>query len=230
MFLTAAHLHVLVALIRAQLWAFWTTKPQVRARVKRFASRVSCALCIERPYVDLCSWQGVLSNGIHTTWAETLHVWKKYFVNVIFYLDLSTCLPSSVEVKVKVLPVTSHWGPEGEYRCSPTLSWPRHLDGFGWSAPRPGRFTPGKDPVPIVQEAGWAPGPVWTGAENLAPTGIRSPDRPARSESLYRLSSRSPSVEVPYPFCFRGGTCSLYSVNVHSFPLKLYYLYTGVLR
>ena len=29
-------------------------------------------------------------------------------------------------------------------------------------------FTPGKDPVPIVQEAGWAPGPVWTGAENLA--------------------------------------------------------------
>jgi len=30
-------------------------------------------------------------------------------------------------------------------------------------------FTPGKDAVPIVQEAGWAPGPVWTGAENLAP-------------------------------------------------------------
>ena len=26
-----------------------------------------------------------------------------------------------------------------------------------------------KDPVPIVQGAGWAPGPVWTGAENLAP-------------------------------------------------------------
>jgi predicted membrane protein len=42
-------------------------------------------------------------------------------------------------------------------------------------------FTPGKDPIPIVQEAGWAMGPVWTGAENLAPTGIRSPDRPARS-------------------------------------------------
>ena len=62
----------------------------------------------------------------------------------------------------------------------------------GWSAPRPGRFTPGKVPVPIVQEAGWAPGPVWTGAENLAPTGIRSPDRPARSESLYPLSYPGP--------------------------------------
>jgi hypothetical protein len=50
---------------------------------------------------------------------------------------------------------------------------------MGWLAPHPGRFTPGKDPVPIVQEAGWAPRPVWTGAENLAYTGIRSPDRPA---------------------------------------------------
>ena len=42
-------------------------------------------------------------------------------------------------------------------------------------------FTPGKDPVPIVQEVGLVPGPVWTGAENLASTGIRSPDRPAPS-------------------------------------------------
>jgi hypothetical protein len=54
------------------------------------------------------------------------------------------------------------------------------------STPRP-YFTPGKDPVPIVQEAVWAPGLVWTGEENLAPTGIRSPDRPGRSQSLQRL-------------------------------------------
>ena len=33
-----------------------------------------------------------------------------------------------------------------------------------------------------------APGPVWTGVENLALTGIRSLDRPGRSQSLYRLS------------------------------------------
>jgi len=26
-------------------------------------------------------------------------------------------------------------------------------------------FTPGKDPVPILQEAGRAPGPVWTGGK-----------------------------------------------------------------
>jgi hypothetical protein len=57
-----------------------------------------------------------------------------------------------------------------------------------WSAPRPGRFTSGKDPAPIVNEARWAPGPVWTCAKYLTPTGIRSLDRPARSQSLYRLS------------------------------------------
>jgi hypothetical protein len=53
--------------------------------------------------------------------------------------------------------------------------------------PRP-LSSPRKVPVPLVQEAGWGPGPVWTGAENLAPTGIRSPDRPARSQSRYRFS------------------------------------------
>jgi hypothetical protein len=45
-------------------------------------------------------------------------------------------------------------------------------------------FTPGKDPVPIVQEAGWAPGSVWTGVKNLAPTGIWTI---ACSQLLYRL-------------------------------------------
>jgi len=39
--------------------------------------------------------------------------------------------------------------------------------------PRPSRFTPGKDLVPILQEGGWFPRMVSTGAENVAPTGIR---------------------------------------------------------
>jgi hypothetical protein len=57
-----------------------------------------------------------------------------------------------------------------------------------WSTPRPDRFTPGKDSVHIVYKDGCASGVVWTGAENLAPTGIRSPDSPTRSEPLYRLT------------------------------------------
>ena len=42
------------------------------------------------------------------------------------------------------------------------------LEGVKGERHVPVALTPGKDPVPIVQEAGWAPGPVWTGAENLA--------------------------------------------------------------
>jgi hypothetical protein len=38
------------------------------------------------------------------------------------------------------------------------------------------------------------PGPVWTGAENLAHTGIRFPDGPNRSEPLYRLSYQKPNA------------------------------------
>jgi len=58
-----------------------------------------------------------------------------------------------------------------------------------WPMPRPGRFTPGKDPVPIV----WVgPRARLDSAENLAPTGIQSLDRPACSESLYRLSYPDP--------------------------------------
>jgi hypothetical protein len=45
-----------------------------------------------------------------------------------------------------------------------TLSLTSALDGGGWPMPQAGRFTPGKDPVPIVQEAVWAPDPVWMGA------------------------------------------------------------------
>jgi hypothetical protein len=48
-------------------------------------------------------------------------------------------------------------------------------------------FTSRKATVPLLQEVGWAPWPVWTGAKNLDSTGIRFPDRPARSQSLYRL-------------------------------------------
>jgi hypothetical protein len=36
----------------------------------------------------------------------------------------------------------------------------------------------GKDAVHVTQEVGRAPGTVWTAAENLALTGIRSSDRP----------------------------------------------------
>jgi len=53
------------------------------------------------------------------------------------------------------------------------------------STPRP-HFTPRKDPVPNLQEAGLFPGQVWTGGKSLLHRDS-IPDRPARSQSLYRL-------------------------------------------
>jgi hypothetical protein len=60
------------------------------------------------------------------------------------------------------------------------------LEGDEWSASRTGRsLPPGKGlPVPIVQEAGWAPEPVWTQTleeKSFAPAGDRTPI--ARSSS-----------------------------------------------
>jgi hypothetical protein len=58
-------------------------------------------------------------------------------------------------------PTTRHEGACGERSIAPTHCQPRWGE---WSALRPGRaLTPGKGPpVPIVQEAGWVPDPVWT--------------------------------------------------------------------
>jgi hypothetical protein len=49
-----------------------------------------------------------------------------------------------------------------------------------------------KDGLPIVWNAGWAPGPIWKGEENLAPKEIQFPVRQDRRQSLYRLSYPGP--------------------------------------
>jgi len=62
--------------------------------------------------------------------------------------------------------------------------------GVGVQSHAPAASTPGKDAVPIVQKAGWAPGPVWMGGKSRHHRDS-VPDRPARSPSLYRLSYRA---------------------------------------
>jgi hypothetical protein len=59
--------------------------------------------------------------------------------------------------------------------------------GVGSQRHAPAALPLGKTQVPIVQEAGWTSRPDWTSAENLVLPAIRFPDRPVRSESLYRL-------------------------------------------
>jgi len=61
----------------------------------------------------------------------------------------------------------------------------------------------GREPVPNVQEADWAPGLVLTGAENLATHWDTSSDRPANSDPLHRLCYPGPPLRV---CVFRGST------------------------
>ena len=51
-----------------------------------------------------------------------------------------------------------------------------------------------RDPIPKYRRLAEPPGPVWTRAENVAPTGIRSLDRSARSDSLYRPRHPKPRL------------------------------------
>jgi hypothetical protein len=59
------------------------------------------------------------------------------------------------------------------------------LEEGGWLESRPGQFTPGNIPVPILGGS-VAPRMVRTCAENLAPIGIRFPNRPANGKPLPR--------------------------------------------
>jgi hypothetical protein len=55
----------------------------------------------------------------------------------------------------------------------------------------PAALTPGKRPGTHFI-GGWVEVGGLDGCGNLGPTGVRSPDRPACSESLYRLSYPGP--------------------------------------
>jgi hypothetical protein len=63
------------------------------------------------------------------------------------------------------------------------------LEGGEGSASRPGRFLPpGKTRYPLYRRLDGPQGRSGRVRKISPPTGIRSPDRPARSHSLYRLS------------------------------------------
>jgi hypothetical protein len=56
--------------------------------------------------------------------------------------------------------------------------------GFGDQRQDPVGLLPERNPVRIVREDGWNSGPVRRNAERLAPSGIRSTDRPGSSKSV----------------------------------------------
>ena len=54
------------------------------------------------------------------------------------------------------------------------------LEGGEGQPHAPAAIYPREGPGTHKNEAGWASGPAWTGAQNLDTTGIRSSDRPSR--------------------------------------------------
>ena len=97
--------------------------------------------------------------------------WMLYFlVGCIIYLNSEIKLKCTLVQALRLCTGrTAHRGSRGT-----AVLIHDHGTRRGWGVSVTSRplFTPGKDPVPIVQEAGWAPGPVWTGVESLAPPGF----------------------------------------------------------
>jgi len=120
-----------------------------------------------------------------------------HHTNVIFQTVFSTtaCMQCAVYQSGRVR--LSRYKPGVAQRVGRGIALLFHDRGTrrGWvvsSTPQP-HFTPGKDLVPILQEAGWAPGPVWTGGK-FRPHRDSIPDRYNRSliSSLARLFGSTP--------------------------------------
>jgi hypothetical protein len=62
----------------------------------------------------------------------------------------------------------------------------------GGQSHAPAALAPAKTRYPLYRRLGGPQGRVWTGRKISPPTGLLSPDRPALSESLYRLSYPAP--------------------------------------
>ena len=71
---------------------------------------------------------------------------------------------------------------------SSILSLTSELDGVFGQHHAPAALPPWKDQVPIVWEAEWDPGPVWTGEGNLASHRDSIPEPSSPQQVVYRLS------------------------------------------
>jgi hypothetical protein len=137
----------------------------------------------------VCSPDGYVLMSVHD-----ITTWKKNIVTItaVRNSDLANWVagrsfrPGKKKSKSKAVPLHAMEALGGRGCISSYSFTTSALDGGEWSASRPGRaLPPGKGPpVPIVQEAGWAPEPVWTQRleeKSLVPAGDRTPI--ARSSS-----------------------------------------------
>ena len=135
-----------------------------------------------------CFTDSIFGRKGEKSWTPNVNIVNKHIDNVakLEYMEFT------VEVK------WSRYRPGLAQRVGRGIALPFHDRGTRreWvvsSTPRP-HFTPREVPVPILQEAGWASGPFWTGGKSR-PHRDSIPDRPARSQSLYRLSYLAHGVD-----------------------------------
>ena len=115
-------------------------------------------------------------------------------------------MTSKVKVKVTLVQAlrlcagcTAHRGSRG---IALVIHDQQHLKGVRGQRHIPAAFHPRERAGSLCTEAGWAPGRVWTGAKNLAPTGIRSSDHSARSQSrdlkwFWKMLDQGTTLYIP---------------------------------
>jgi hypothetical protein len=170
-------LHVSTPILLKKLW--------LNSRLRLQTARYWCRRCDNSAFTKLQT-QFLLSKTVERAKYACDCVtgeWRKLHNEELHNLYSS---PDIIKSKSKAVPLHAMEAFGGERRYSSYSFSTSALDGGEWSASRPGRaFTPGKGPpVPIVQEAGWAPEPIWTQRieeKSFAPAGNRIPI--ARSSS-----------------------------------------------
>ena len=124
-----------------------------------------------------------LTYGHGTYKVAYLHLFIYLYIYIYIYMR-----------KGKVHPLTGHEGPEVQQRYSCTLSLTSALHGVGGQSHAPAAPPPGETRYPSYRRLGGLEGRSGRVRKISPPTGIRSPDRPVRSESLYRL--RYPYIRI----------------------------------
>jgi hypothetical protein len=138
--------------------AFWSS------RLQTLCYRLVCVINKERIIFCVC---------VFSEWTFIIHS-KKW--NKVYYVSHQIKYVWANTLKVK----WSHYSPGVAQRVCRGLALLFHDRGTrrGWvvsGTPWP-HFTPRKDSLPILQRAGWVPGPVWTGGKS-SPHGDSIPDQ-----------------------------------------------------
>jgi hypothetical protein len=134
----------------------------------RISPFLKCGICrfLERETPHIASWLTSIQNGWNRHRSRDTSLNRSSKIAQM----LQAHLPNAVSLEIwmcKVNVKQSHntsMKAQGERMHSSYSFTTWALDGGEWSASRPGSsLPPGKGPtVPIVQEAGWAPEPIWT--------------------------------------------------------------------